>query len=500
MEDISIPERIRLKFFIKNCVKSFYYKVKLKFLNDESNTTTFSTEEKKAEEDNSLIKYNSILEYDYYFYKPQKIEIKVTKIKLACSMKCFIIGDESLTLSTIILSKNGKFETKLGKNTNEYFIIEYEINKNIDNNLNIQKNTFLDYIKAGIEFKLFIAIDYLDNEYHTMSESKNPFLLTLFNIRQILNNFSRIFEVYGFGNNLIDKNNKNYINNNFFNCNKDDDTLEGYTAVKYAYYEVLTKIKFNNDSLQDKKLSPLIEYLLKKIMEQKNPNEYNIIFILINSLNEKDYLNCIDTLIKASFLPLSFVFIAIGENGEKINVINKLTEEKKDQRGNKKIRNNTSFIHLKEKYFEKENDIYNDLLKKIPEQLCEFYLMNKVGLNDIKNRNINNKNSLIVFDTYNSLLQQIKLEEKDNAAPSFLDINENNVNNKDKKENVNNNINIHINVDINNNVNNNLNNNTKSSEYKTRHHTSKDKYTIRPNSNQNNDSIKLKIKNPFKQQ
>ena len=502
MEEIIIPEKIRLKFSVKNCVKSFYYKVKLKFLNDEANSTSFSTEEKKAEEDNSLIKYNSILECDYYFYKLQNIEIKVTKIKLSCSMKSFKIGNETLTLSTIILSKNGKFETKLGKNTNENFIIEYEINKDIDNNLNIQKNSFLDYIKAGIEFKLFVAIDYFDNEYHKLSESKNPFLLTIRNIRQILNDFTRTFEVYGFGNNLIDNNNKNNINQNFFNLNKDNDTFEGYTAIHYAYYEMFTKIKRNNDSIEEKKLSPLLEYLLKKIMEQKNPNEYNIIFILINSLNENDFLNCIDTLIKASFLPLSFVFIGIGDNDEKINIINKLSEEKKDQRGNKKIRNNTNFIHLKEKNFENEDDIYNDVLKKIPEQLCEFYFMNKVGLNEIKNRNINNKNSLIVFDTYNSLLQQIKLEEKDNAAPSFLDINKNknNENIKDKNDSVNNNINISINVDTNNNVNNNVNNNTKSFEYKTRHHTPKDKYIINPNTNQSNDQKKYKLKNPFKQQ
>ena len=164
MEDVIIPEIIRLKFSIKNCAKSFNYKVKLKFLNDESNSTTFQTEEKKAEEDNSLINYNSILECDYYFFKLQKIEIKITKIKLSCSMKCFKIGNETLTLSTIITSKNGKFETKLGKNAQENLIIEYENIKNIDNNFNIQKNTFIDYIKAGIEFKLFLVIDFFDNE------------------------------------------------------------------------------------------------------------------------------------------------------------------------------------------------------------------------------------------------------------------------------------------------------------------------------------------------
>ena len=497
MEDVIIPETIRLKFSIKNCAKSFNYKVKLKFLDDESNSTTFQTEEKKAEEDNSLINYNSILECDYYFYKLQTIEIKITKIKLSCSMKSFKIGNETLSLSTIITSKEGKFETKLGKNAQENLIIEYGNIKNIDNNFIIQKNTFIDYIKAGIEFKLFLVIDFFDNEYHELNPSKNPFLFAIRNIRHILNDFTKKFEVYGFGNNLIENDNKNIIKDNYFNLNKNNEIFEGYTAIHYAYYEIFTKIKFNNDSIEEKKLSPLLEYLLKKIIEQKNPNDYNIIFILINSLNKNDFFNCIDILIKASFLPLSFVFIAIGKDEEKINIIKQLCEENIDQRGNKKIRNNIHFIHLKEEHFEQDTDIQNDFLKKIPEQLCEFYSMNKVGLNEIKNRNANNKNSLIVFDTYNSLMQQIKSEEKDNAAPSFIDIknNKNNKNIQDKKEVVNNNYkNIDININKDTNNNNKVNNNTKSGIHKTRYHL----INQSSNSNQNKETKNIKIKNPYK--
>ena len=176
---------------------------------------------------------------------------------------------------------------------------------------------------------------------------------------------------------------------------------------------------------------------------------------MINPSNINDYKDCVDVFIQASFLPLSFVIIGIGENDNNFNLIKKLCDENEDNIGKKRIRNNTNFIAIKD-FKQNLNKIQDEYLKKIPEQLCEFYFINNVDLNQIKERNINNyRNSLKVFDTYNSLIQQINSEDKiiNNDAPPLKE-----EQNKDKNviiinnNNIDNNINnvgkIELNVNI----------------------------------------------------
>ena len=73
--------------------------------------------------------------------------------------------------------------------------------------------------------------------------------------------------------------------------------------------------------------------------------------------------------------------------------------------------------------------IKNKCLRKIPEQIIEFYELNKISLAEIKKNNVNNKSSLRIFETYNSLISQMNSKEKDkdinkidNAAPSLNEI------------------------------------------------------------------------------
>ena len=88
----------------------------------------------------------------------------------------------------------------------------------------------------------------------------------------------------------------------------------------------------------------------------------------------------------------------------------------------------------------KSDIIKNKCLKKIPEQICEFYELSKITLNDIKKLMIDNRNSIKVFETYNSIMQQLDfIEKNDNPAPSSNEININNtqsnfISKEDEKE------------------------------------------------------------------
>ena len=104
------------------------------------------------------------------------------------------------------------------------------------------------------------------------------------------------------------------------------------------------------------------------------------------------------------------------------------SEESKNSKGKKRIRNNAYFIEMKQ---------CDECLKKIPEQLKEFFDINKVDLKQIIERNkIHIKNSLTMFDTYNSLISQINTEEKtiNNITPYRKDKNIISNKNSDKNE------------------------------------------------------------------
>ena len=444
-------EKICLNFSIENTVDTFLYKVYFNFPQSKKEEN-FATEQIKSKKEDSSIKFNAILKCDYFFYMYQKIEINVEKLKKNSSLKNFCIGDNKISLSTIVTSKNGIFKTPISSNSKERLIIQVEKEKGKDIGINLNGISFLDYIKSGIQFKLFIAIDFSDKEYHILAEKKNPYLNSIKEFRKILYDFTKNYEVYGFGNNIQINNNQRQ---NFFNFNQDENfcELEGYTNIYLKYIENLNQIKFYDYLLKIKKLSPLLNYLINnKIMQQQNPNFYNIIFILINSLNDNEYQDCVDIFIQSSFLPLSFVVIGIGEDNNNFIKLKKLCEESKNSKGKKRIRNNAYFIEMKQ---------CDECLKKIPEQLQEFFDINKVDLKQIIERNkIHIKNSLTMFDTYNSLISQINTEEKtiNNITPYRKDKNIISNKNSDKNEIILDDKKIKENIDKNQEINKNQNN------------------------------------------
>jgi hypothetical protein len=157
-------------------------------------------------------------------------------------------------------------------------------------------------------------------------------------------------------------------------------------------------------------------------------------------------------------LPISFIIIGIGNDENKFVNMKKLCEINKIKKGLNKLRDNTFFISMKE-CENKSEIIKNKCLIKIPEQICEFYEINKISLNDIKESNQNNKESIAIFDAFNSLMQQHDFKVLNaNPAPSSIEINNNQQNsfqeepkNEITPENFDNNdANIDINIDINN--------------------------------------------------
>ena len=401
-------DEIILHFSLMECKENYEYSIEIKSIKD--NSISFETEKKENESNNSTINFSRTLLCNYYFYKIQKIEVNIKRTKDSnFFVKYQLEPSYRLTLSTIINSKNSTFQYPINKNNENSEIIKIMAEKS--NNIKQNKYTLFDYIKAGISFDSYIVIDFSDQSEHTHAMEINNYIKSIGGIREILYDFLKTFEVYGYGAKLKipDKNNNN---SSFFNLNLNGNKfLKGLTEIRRAYEQYLDELDFCNNNV----LSPLIKNILRRIYEKYELTKYNILFLLMNKAPKKeDYQNCVDVLIESSFQPLSIVIIGIGDNENDFKNIQNLYNNKRSHSyGMERRKNNIFFVSMKECKND-ANLLKNLCLKEVPKQMVEFYKIINTTPNDIRNNNLNNiKNSLNILD-FGSLCENV------DSAPSIL--------------------------------------------------------------------------------
>ena len=403
-------DEIILNFSLKECKENCKYSIEVQLKND--SLTSFETEEKEKEPNNSIINFSRTLNSHYYFYKIQPIKIFIKKTKGdECFYKYELKTKYNITLSTIVNSKNSLFQYPINNENSEIIMITAEKPNNIDP----KKYIFFDYLKAGISFDVYIVIDFSQKTEHTHAMKENIYINCIGGIRKVLSDFLDTFEVYGYGPKLKmpDQNNNNSL---FFNLNLNGNKiLKGRTEIMRAYEQYLDNLDFCNIN---NVLSPLMKNILRRIYEKYELTKYNILFLLMNNSPKKeDYQKFIDVLIESSLQPLSIVVIYIGEKEDELKKIKNLCSTNTNHsNGMKRSKNNIFFVSMKEC----KNDVHileNICLKEVPKQMVEFYKIIKTTPNDIRHNNLNNiKNSLNILD-YGSLI------ENDGCAPPIKDEN-----------------------------------------------------------------------------
>ena len=395
-------DKIKLTFAIENCLEDYAYALEFKIYHSPDDIELFKTEEVKNKRKNGTIIFSKYIMYEYDFSKVKKFELHLKRWGISKFVNISVKEKYHLCISTIIASKNSVFKTKVKENVDncETIIISAENPEYSSLEKNFKNFTFFDYLKAGIQFNSFIAIDFSGGSEHVPDLKNNQFLSAIQGFRETIFEFVKSFKVYGYGANYegLDKEKK------FFNLSMEENAeLTGLTKITNKYKECLKKIKFEEKGY----LSPVYENIQKEIFKQYSPDTYYIIFILINNKPiESDTQNCINFLVESTRLPLSIITILIGDkNDEEKSSIKFLFSNKRKISSNyiERIRNNVSFFTM-------ENCNYNNeilkskCLREIPEQVLEFYRYNKTSPEDIKRQNLDNiKNSMKEFDPDNSM-------------------------------------------------------------------------------------------------
>jgi hypothetical protein len=239
----------------------------------------------------------------------------------------------------------------------------------------VTKNyTFIDYLKAGVQIGLSIAIDftgsngkpYYPTSLHYINPSKpNQYEKAIYSCGHIIAyyDYDQLFPCFGFG---------AKINNEscpIFNLNfKEDPNIQYIEGIIENYHMALKKVELYGPTF----FKPIIHKMNKLIQRENNIFKYHILMILTDGKID-DLDNTINELVKSSFLPLSVIIIGIGK-ADFSSMVELDADENPliDSKGVKAARDLVQFVPFL-KYESDPELLANEVLAEIPRQILEYY-------------------------------------------------------------------------------------------------------------------------------
>ena len=246
--------------------------------------------------------------------------------------------------------------------------------------------TFISYLRSGINIQLTIGIDFTGSNghykdppsLHYLGGGLNNYESAIRSCGDIVSAYDKeqSFPVFGFGFNFIDP----YLNNfdgkytdfNYpINCDIENPAIKYIDGVLMEYRNFITKIHLSGPTYFSPMINDLIFEVEKEIDEGKLFN-YHIIMILTDGMID-DMPETKDSLVAASFLPISVIIIGIG-NGDftKMDVLDADVIPLYDSTGRKADRDLVQFVPYNQ-FKDNPQLLAEQVLEEIPRQVVEYF-------------------------------------------------------------------------------------------------------------------------------
>ena len=252
----------------------------------------------------------------------------------------------------------------------------------------IKNYSFLDYLRGGMQINLTVAIDFtgsngvpnMPNSLHYLSPNLNQYETAIRACGDIVAyyDYDQKFPAYGFGGKFYGN---PQVDHCFpLNCNPNDPEIYSVDGILQTYRTVLnntilygpTYFHFFIDKLNEK---------VKDDMARENYNNYNILMILTDGIIE-DMDDTINSLVEASYLPISVIIIGIGNaDFSNMNVLDADDEPLIDRNGRKADRDLVQFVPYKD-FKNDGRKLAEQVLEEVPRQIVEFYQHKKISPGD----------------------------------------------------------------------------------------------------------------------
>ena len=261
-----------------------------------------------------------------------------------------------------------------------------------------QNVNFIDYIKAGIEIQLYIAIDYtssnlLPNDpksHHYQGNQMNDYEQAIQACGMIVAYYDsdQKFPTLGYGALLNGEQEVNMCFNVNFKQDPEiyliDNVLKEYRN-SFKYLQLAGPTNFY----------PLIRRVVDTIKHENNPLRYNILLILTDGIIN-DLGPTIDVLVEGSFLPLSVIIVGIGDDHfQEMVVLDGDIHPLIDSKGVKRMRDLVQFVPFN-RFKNDPTKLAEEVLEEVPRQLIEYYTMNRLYPNNIQQaRTLNSQRTIL---------------------------------------------------------------------------------------------------------
>ena len=239
--------------------------------------------------------------------------------------------------------------------------------------------TFVDYLNAGIQIGLSVAIDFTgsnkdpnnSNSLHYINGNEpNQYEKAINSCGYIVGHYDydKIFPCFGFGA-KINNTPKQLFNLNF----QENPYIDYIDGIINAYHNAIKIVKFWGPT----NFAPIIREMNRIIKEQKHKLKYHILMILTDGMID-DIDDTIDELVAGSFLPLSVIIIGVGE-ADFSNMVMLDADDKPlvDSRGVKSVRDLVQFVPFL-KFESNPENLAIEVLEEIPRQIVEYYEQNNL--------------------------------------------------------------------------------------------------------------------------
>ena len=239
--------------------------------------------------------------------------------------------------------------------------------------------TFVDYLKAGLEVGLSVAIDFTgsngspDNPsslHYIYGPEPNQYERAINSCGKIVSfyDYDQKFPCFGFGAKI---NNQSF---QLFNLNlQKDPNIQYVEGIIEAYHNAIKKVKLYGPTF----FGPIIREMNKIIKLENNKSKYHILMILTDGIID-DIDSTIDELVEASFLPISVIIIGVGNaDFNSMNILDADDNPLISSKGVKAARDLVQFVPFL-KYESNNEKLANEVLEEIPRQVIDYYEQNNL--------------------------------------------------------------------------------------------------------------------------
>jgi hypothetical protein len=239
---------------------------------------------------------------------------------------------------------------------------------------------FVEYIQSGLQISVMCAIDFTASNgdpstptslHHLGGMEPNHYEQALRACCSIISyyDYDQKFPVFGFGGNI------NGMTNHCFPCNLlQDPNVDGVEGIVASYKHSISHVRLDGPTY----FSPVIKAMTNSVKEslQQKINSYYIFMILtdgdIHDMNETK-----DALYEASFLPISFIIVGIGNCGfDAMVALDGDEVQLTNTKGQKVERDIVQFVKYNN-YKVDVNKLAQELLKEIPGQVERYFKLHK---------------------------------------------------------------------------------------------------------------------------